>query len=42
MRDAQTASFEPDKWPIKVRVSAPLLWLSLTDWRLAVGSGLVP
>ncbi|HXM73893.1 MAG TPA: hypothetical protein VN904_01360, partial [Chthoniobacterales bacterium] len=38
MRDAQTASFEPDKWPIKVRVSAPPLWL----WRLAVGSGLVP
>jgi len=27
---------------IKVPVSAPLLWLSLTDWRLAAGSGLVP
>jgi len=23
-------------------VSAPPLWLSLRDWRLAVGSGLVP
>jgi hypothetical protein len=26
---------------IKVAVSAPPLWLSLRDWRLAVGSGLV-
>jgi hypothetical protein len=31
-----------DKCLIKGAVSAPLLWLSLRDWRLAVGSGLVP
>jgi len=43
MRDAQTASFEPDKVADKVAVSAPLLWLSQKrDWRLAVVSGLVP
>jgi hypothetical protein len=38
MRDAQNGSFEPDKWLIKVAVSAPPLW----SWRLAVVSGLVP